>query len=196
MEKRLSTWRARERRRWLVQSLRTHLLPALVNQNFYLAPHVTRGPVDREFLLMLPLGRLVRRRAQGEVDLLEIEFAPYQVAAFRIVAGVAPAGGLMTFSGHWAAEDLYAGWLDECFVTHARPALRWVFGALGMEELGGWFSVWHWPLRSPTQSDYEELAHRTVDLVPELDSALLDGRLGPHIRRVVARHPRPNRAQH
>jgi len=166
----------KERRDWLIQGLREHLVPALISQGFELAPLPARGPIDRELVLSLPLGRLRRSTRRG-VDLIEIQFAKYRRAAFRIAAGVAPRDGLMTFTGHWPAEDVYVGWLNEYFVMYAFP--RWRVQ----------FSVWHWPHQSPTQGDYDKLALRVAGFIPELELALREGRTGPHMRLWVI--PRP-----
>jgi hypothetical protein len=165
----------KQRRDWLIQSLRTHLLPVLIEQGFAVAPAVATGrsgPVDRELALALPLGRLVRHRERG-VDLIEIDFRKYRRAAFRIAAGVAPTEGLMTVTGHWAAEDVYVGWLNEFYVMYALP--RWQVP----------FFAWHWTYQSPIQGNYEKLAQRVAGFVPELELALREGGLGPHVRRFL-----------
>lgn len=79
----------------------------------------------------------------------------------------------MTVTGHWAAEDVYVGWLNEFYVMYALP--RWQVS----------FFAWHWPYQSPTQGDYEKLARRVVRFVPELELALQQGRLGSHVRRFL-----------
>jgi hypothetical protein len=165
----------KERRGWLIQSLQTHLLPVLLEQGFAVAPAVApghSGPVERELVLALPLGRLVRHR-EGGVDLIEIDFRKYRRAAFRIAAGVAPKEGLMTLTGHWPAEDIHVGWLNEFYVMYALP--RWRVS----------FFTWHWPYQSPTQGDYQRLAQRVAGFVPELELALREGGLGPHMRRFL-----------
>ena len=107
-------------------------------------------PVDREYVLSFPSwGRLVRARESG-VDLIEIQFATYRRAAFRINAGVVPTDGLMTDTGCLRAEEVAVHWLDEWFETHARPWLRPMLKALRLEPLGAWFSVSHWPYQSHT----------------------------------------------
>ena len=167
----------KQARNWLIESLRMHLLPPLTQQGFESAPLAHRGPMDRELVLSHPLGRLRRVREEGAVDLVEIQFARYGRAAFRVMAGVAPKGGLMTLTGHWVAEDLYVGWLNEYFVMSASCWRQ------------AWFSVWNWPHQSVTQRDYDSLALRAASLVPELELAVRGGKLGPHMRRVVI--PRP-----
>jgi hypothetical protein len=167
---------AKDRREWLIQSLRAHVLPVLIRRGFELAPLITRGPIDRELVRSLPLGRL-RRSGEKGVDLIQIELPRYHRAAFRIAAGVAPKEGLMTHTGHWDAEDLYVGWLNEFYGMYALP--RWRVS----------FFVWHWRNQSPTQGDYERLAQRVAGFVPELELALREGTSGPHMRRFVI--PRP-----
>ena len=131
-------------RGWLIESLRSHLVPVFIERGFSIAPIATHNePVDRELLSMLPLGRLCRPTSEG-VDLVEIELASRGRAEFRISAGVAPKAGLMTPTGHWAAEELLVGWLGESYEMYSSPWWR------------SWFSV-----RSrgapPTKNDYEKL---------------------------------------
>jgi hypothetical protein len=111
------------------------------------------------------------------VDLIEIDFRAHRRAAFRIAAGVAPKEGLMTLTGHWAAEDVHVGWLNEFYVMYASP--RWQVS----------FFVWHWPYQSTSLCNYEKLAQRVAGLTPELELALREGRLGPHVRRFEIRRP-------
>jgi hypothetical protein len=178
----------------VIQRVRAQLLPVLVMQGFEAAPLVNQDPVDRESVLSFPAwGRLTRSRETG-VDLIEIQFASHGRAAFRVNSGVAPRDGVATLMGHVPAEGVSVHWLSEYFETHARPWLRPILRALGLEPLGGWFSVWHWPFQSPTQHEYAELVSRVASFVPELDLALREGRLGPHMRKVVI--PRSNRRIH
>lgn len=175
----------KERREWLIQSIRTHLLPALTKQGFEVAPLVHRSPVDREFEESFPeWGRLIRATESG-IDLVEIQLATRRRAAFRINAGVVPKEGIITLTGHHPAEEVAVHWLDQYFETHAHPWLRSSLRALRLEPLGTWFSVWHWPYRSPTQSDYDKLVLRVADLVPEVELALREGKLGQHVRKVA-----------
>lgn len=177
--------RPRQNRDLLTKSLRTHLVPAFTTRGFAVTPLRREGPIDREFERSFPSwGRLIRTRESG-LDLVEIQLAPRGRDAFRINAGVVPKHGLTTLGGHWPAEDVPVHWLHEHFETHARPWLRPGLRALGLEPLGAWFSLRQWPRRSPTQSDYDTLAVRGAGCVPELEGALRDGTLGPHIRRIV-----------
>ncbi len=176
-KKRRGALKAKEQTELLIWSLQTHLLPVLTRQGFEVAPPVHRGPVDREFVLSFPAwGRLIRARESG-VELIEIQFAPRRRAAFRINVGVAPKEGMMTLTGHWRAEDVLVHWLNEFFEIYALS--RWRI----------WFSVRRPLYRSRTQGDYDKLALRVAGLVPELELALREGKLGPHMRRVVI--PRP-----
>jgi hypothetical protein len=161
-----------KRRDLLIESLRVHLLPAFVKQGFEIAPLVHRGPVDDEFVRRLPLGRL-RRAGRERVDLVEIDLARHSRPAFRIMAGVAPRGGLNTANGRWAAEDVYVPWLNEFFVMYACPRLR------------AYFSLWFWRFRTPTLSEYDKLVSKVVTFLPEIEVAFREGKLERHMRRVV-----------
>jgi hypothetical protein len=55
---------------------------------------------------------------------------------------------------------------------------------LRLEPPGGWFSLWLRWLGSPKQADYDKLALRVAGLVPEIELALSEDKLGPHMRRV------------
>lgn len=172
-KKRLGALKAKEQTELLISTLRTHLLPVLTKHGFEVAPPVHRGTIDREVVLSFPAwGRLIRARESGW-DLIEIQFARYRRAAFRINVGVAPKEGMMTLTGHWRAEDVHVHWLNEFFEMYALP--RWRI----------WFSVWHRLYRSRTQGDYDKLALRVAGLLPELELALREGKLGSHMRRVV-----------
>lgn len=162
----------KEHRELLVESLRAHLLPFLLEQGFVIPPKVRRAPTDRECDLAFPLGQFVRARGTG-VDVIEIQFAPYRRAAFRVTAGVAPEDGITTAMGHCAAEEVCVQWLDEFFELYARPRWR------------TWFSLGCSWFRRPTQGDYANLALTVARLLPEVESALREGHLGPHMRRVL-----------
>jgi hypothetical protein len=175
---------AKRRKDLLVESVRTHLLPALIQRGFEAARLVYVDPVDPKSVGTFSFGLLRRARPDGGLD-LEIQFMTYQRAAFRINACAVPKGGMMTVGGHQTAEELFAGGLHDHFETRARPWVRPALRVLRLEPLGEWFSVWHWPLRSP-KADYDKLAMRVAGILPELELALRDGKLGPHMRRVQA----------
>ncbi len=185
---------AKQQREWLQHSVRSHLLPVLMKHGFQAAPTKPFSPpVDRDYVVSFPSwGRLIRIR-ESELDLVEIQFATHGRAAFRINAGVMPKDSVITVKGHQAGEGVSVHSLDVWFETHARPWLRPILNALGLEPLGAWFSVWRWPYQSRTQEDYERLARRAGSVVPELELALREGRLGRHLRRVVL--PSRNRPQ-
>jgi hypothetical protein len=169
-------------RGWLIESVRTHLLPALVEYGFEVSPPAHSGPVDRESVLSFPdWGRLIRGRESG-VDLIEIQLAPRRRAAFRINAGVAPKEGIDTPTGHWSGQDVLVHWLYDYFEMYSLP--RWRI----------WFSVRNPLYRSRTPSDYDQLIIRVTRLIPEVESALREGRLGPHMRRVVIRRGSADRS--
>ena len=181
--RRVKEQKAKRRRDLLEESVQTHLVPALIKQGFEPAPpEVHTGPVDREYVRSLPAWGRLRRVREPIVDQVEIQLSTYGRAAFRINACAVPKDGMMTAGGHKTAEEcLELGVCD--LETHARPWLRPGLRALGLEPLGAWFSVWHAPFRSPTPGEYEKLALRAVGLLVELELALREGKLGPHMRR-------------
>jgi len=173
---------AKRRRGLLEDSVRTHLVPALIQRGFEPAPRARRGPVDRKAMGSFPSwGRLIRVR-EPAVDQVEIQFSTYGRAAFRVNACAVPKEGMITPEGHKSAEECLALGVHD-LETHARPWLRPTLRALRIEPVGQWFSMWHWPLRSPLKADYDKLALRAVDLLPEVELALREGKLGPHMRR-------------
>src|SRR5215472_2483378 len=175
----------KKHRDFLLHSIRMHLLPAFIQQRFTPDPAPVEGaPVDRKYKGTFPF-ELRRVRPDGGVDLVEIQFKTYHRAAFRINVCAVPKEGMITLGGHRTVEDLHASGLHDHFETHARPWLRPLLRALGLEPLGEWFSLWLWYLRYPKQADYDRLVLRVAGVLPELELALREGKLGPHVRRIV-----------
>jgi hypothetical protein len=163
----------RKHRDLLVESVRTHILPVFVQQGFALTPRVHGSPQDRKSAGAFPFERLRRARPDGTVDLVEIQFMTYQRAAFRINACSVPKEGIMTLGGHRTSEELDAGGLHDHVEMYACP--RWRI----------WFSLRFWHFRMPVHSDYDKLALRVAGYLPEIELALREGKLGPHMRRIV-----------
>jgi len=190
-KKKLRIRRAREQeaircRALVVESVRMHLVPALIRLGFEPAASRLREPEDRKYFGCFPSwGRLIRRR-EPIVDQIEIQFSTYGRAAFRINAASVPKDGMMTDGGHKTADECVALGVHD-LETHARPWLRPILRVLRVEPLGAWFSLWRLALRSPTRADYAKLALRAVGVLPELESALHEGKLGPHMRRFEMR---------
>lgn len=174
---------SRRRRASVEKSVRTHLVPAIIKLGFEPAPPRSRDePEDRKYSGCFPLwGRWIRRR-EPIVDQLQIQFSTYGRAAFRMNASAVPKDGMMTHGGHKTAEECLALGVHD-LETHARPWLRPFLRVLRVEPSGAWFSLWHPPLGSPAPADYEKLALQAVEILPELDLALREGKLGPHMRR-------------
>ena len=162
----------REHKDLLLQSVQTQILPVLVRQGFSVTPLARRDPVNRKSADTFPF-ELRRTRPDGRVDLVEIQFMTYQRAAFRINAGVAPKEGMMTVTGYWPVEAVCVHWLNEFFEMYASPRRR------------SWFSLWFWRFRKPVRSDYDGRASRVAGFLPEVELALRESKLGPHMRRVV-----------
>ena len=173
-------------RRWLIESLQRHLLPSLVQHGFELAPSETlAAPVDRRYVRAFPLGNLVRVR-ESRVDRVSIQFATQDRNAFRINARVDPPKEIMNHKGIPPVPGYLARGLSEHFEMYASPKF-WAWFTWG------WFSVRLSPFRTPGQSDYEKLAVRVAGFEQELELALREGRLGPHMRRVFLPYYVPNK---
>lgn len=170
-EKRQTALNTKEHRSLLIQSIRAHLLPTFAKQGFEPAPAHQRGPTDRESEMSFPLGHIIRARGGG-VDSVEIQFAPYRRPAFRINAGIVPKEGMTTMTGDWPAEEVCVHWLSEFFEMYASAHWR------------TWFSLRFWRFRTPVQSSYDKLALRVAGFSSEIEAALREGSLGPHMRRV------------
>jgi len=156
----------------LLQSVQSHIVPVFFQQGFSVVPRVQSGPTDRESAGTVPF-ELRRARPDGGIDLVEIQFMTYQRAAFRINACPVPREGMMTLGGHRNPEQLHAGGLHDHFEMYASPRWR------------SWFSLWFWRFRMPVKSDYDKLALRVAGFLPEVELALREAKLGPHMRRIT-----------
>lgn len=139
--------RESKRRRALVEeSVRTHVVPALIKLGFEPAPPRSRDePYDRKHSGCFPTWGQFARARGSIVDKVEIQFSTYGRAAFRINATAVPKSGMITAGGHRAAEEIHASGLHDHLETHARPWLRPILKGLRVEPLGEWFSLWRWP---------------------------------------------------
>ena len=163
----------KRKREWLLQSLKTHLAPALVQQGFISMAEGLHGPVDREYRATFPLAPFIRRR-EHSFDFIEIQLAPYRADYFRINAGVGSTEGRVTEDGHPAFDLSQARW-SQRFEMLARPKLCWFWS-------WSWFTVRKWSRQSQA-ADYDSLAMRVVGYLPELYLALEKDQLGSHLRR-------------
>jgi hypothetical protein len=119
-----------------------------------------------------PFGRL--RRARGDVfDLVEIVMDKYGGPAFSMCAGtVSEAGFLHPAVGHVPADRVWASHLSTGYGVYQVP---WLLKQFRMAR---------WPWQEVTESDIDNMVAKIAAFAPrEIDSALLGGRIGPHIRK-------------
>ena len=161
------------KREWLLQSLRTHLAPALVQQGFVSMVQLSHGPVDREYRETFPLNPFLRRRGHS-IDFVEVQLAPYRADYFRINAGVRSTEGLVAEGSQPAFDASLARW-SERYEMLSRPELWWFWS-------WSWFTARTWP-RQSAPADYDKLAIRVAGYLPELQLAFEQDHLGPHLRR-------------
>jgi hypothetical protein len=145
------------------------LLPALHAQGFDLV-ELTDQEKRSELRTAFPFGRLRRARGSG-FDVVEVQLARYGKPAFRISAGVVPSTGIDHLVGHVPAEDVWSSHLPRHYVLYGLPLT------------GRWFSLWHWPGRQVTQADVNAFVQKVTDsVIPEIESALREGRRGRHVK--------------
>jgi hypothetical protein len=166
-----------EPRGWLIDSLQQHLVPALVQQGFEAGKAEASRPfVDRKFVKAFPFAKLIRVR-ESAVEQISIQLASNDRCAFRINASVVPPKKMVTAKLP-PVVGLEGKGLSEQFEMYEYPILwAWL--------TAGWFSVRTWPFQTPSLKDYEKLALRVSTYVPELDLALSESKLGPHMRRAL-----------
>ncbi len=165
-----------EQRRWLVSAIKRQLLPELARRGFAAFPLPTpkNGSSDREFVVSLPFG-LFRRRSSRGVQQVEIQLASYGRAAFSINVGVIPDAGVKGILGeHLEPEEVLVTWLEEYFGFYAEPRSFKPFAV---------HRSW-WSRRETTEADYNELVSHVVGFLPEVERALAEGTVGPHVRRI------------
>src|SRR5260370_21013059 len=131
--RRATEQKLRKHRELLIESVRRHVLQAIIQQGFTVAPRrVQQGPVDRKSVGIYPFEQMQRARPDGGVDLIGIQFMTYQRAAFRINACAVPKEGMMTAGGHQTAEGCIALGVHG-LETHARPWLPSVLKAIVLD---------------------------------------------------------------
>jgi hypothetical protein len=161
---------ANEERRWLTASLRGVLLPVLHAQGFEPVA-LTEQETRSELRTAFPFGRLRRTRGSG-FDVVEIQLARHGKPAFRISAGSVPSAGIThPVVGPVPAQDVWSSHLPRHYVLYGLPLVQ------------RWFSLWHWPGRHVTQADVHTLVMKvTTSVIPEIESALREGRCGKHVK--------------
>ena len=159
----------------LRNGIRSQLLPALAKRGFEMIPTTGAEAAGREFHLYFPCGRHRRIGANGRFELVEIQLNKSS-ASFRLNVGLVPAGEFLSYWGSVARAD---AWTHHVNVHYA--IYRW-------PRFGKWFSLWaqRWrdPRKPAVQDDYDELARRVAELLPEVDRYFTDGVAGKHFRKI------------
>jgi hypothetical protein len=166
----------KKERCWLMEAIRSQLLPEFLARGFVLTPlpRAEQGPTDREFLVSFPFGRL-RRSVDHGFEQVEIQLAPRGRAAFRLNFGLIPTGGVKGGLGHIVVDDAGVHSLPERFALYSCPFFSMNFSV----------RRWMWSKRERTEDEYRALVARVVDLLPEIEDALRNAKIGPHIRHTV-----------
>ena len=164
----------KKERRWLINSIRSRLLPSFIQRGFEPVPipKSKDGASDREGIASMPLGFL-RKKIEHGFEQADVHLSGNGRASFTISFGVVPDAGMESAFGHIEAEYVYTTWLKEYFVLCARRRFFKPFAAR---------RPW-WSRREFTAADYDQLVDRVIALLPEVDEALKGRKVGLHIRR-------------
>jgi hypothetical protein len=176
-QKRLSARRETERKNHshkeaLLRSVESRILPVLLKQGFVRVSQPSPVVADAKHADTFPFDLLRRQVHDGATDLVEIQFQSYGRAAFRINACTVPKEGMMTLGGLRTGDQISAGGLHTHFEMYQWP------------RLWKWFALSFWHFRNPDQASYDALASRVMTYPPEIDLALREDRVGPHMRHI------------
>ena len=167
----------KQRRKWMRKSVETLLLPEFSRRGFQPVPW-NEEEAKSAWRTLVPFGRWRRRTSDG-FEIIQVYFDPYGGPGFWIRFGAIPEGGTTdVFGNHLAAEDAWAEYLP---VMYSTAPFRF-FQAYCQQ-----FKVRKWPWQSHTEADYVALVRRVIALMPDIETALREGRCGPHIRVVDMR---------
>jgi hypothetical protein len=162
-------------RRMLRKAIESRLLPALTALGFAAVPLAGEDATSREIRASFPFGRHRRVGPDGRFEMVEVQLDKHS-DAFRLNLGSAPAGGIVRPRGPVPQEEVWVHYLPVSYALYRWPRFR------------KWFSLWLVPRQSkdqiPTQADYDALASRVAELLPEVDLLFSQGKRGPHIRKI------------
>lgn len=166
--------RDHQRRKWLLESIESLLLPELEGRGFRRVP-LTPEEARSEVRIAFPFGRLRREGPRG-FELVEIQLDKYGSPVFRLNLGVVPFDGVEhKLVGRIPPEDVWVHYLDH---TYEMYQVRW---------RRKWFSAGRLPRSDVSEADYQALVRRVMSLIPEIEALFWDGKLGRHIREIRLR---------
>lgn len=156
-------------RRWLVDAIRSDLIPAFESRDFLVVPFPTAS--DRELRLHHPFGRL-RRVTPAGFDIAEIRLVGRAQPHFSVSFGAVPATGIRGLLGESiSAEDVLVHWLSTVGSLYEDPK----------RQRGFAIRRWFWQA-APTDADYLALVRGVVPLLEEIEQFLRVQAVGPHVR--------------
>lgn len=100
---------------------------------------------------------------------MEIQLDKRGSAAFRLNIGFVPTCGVVAAGTRIEPEAVWVHYLPVWYGMYRRPLTA------------GWFKVPFW--KQPSASEYKHIVNYVVTLLPEIDTALLHQKRGPHLRR-------------
>lgn len=152
-------------RRWLIQSIRDLLLPALVERGFTCIGLPNEDAKNQEFRKVFPFGRYRRVRLTS-VDQIEIQLDHNGYPAFRLNLGMIDISDGRPASGAELHDYLYV----HDFPRRAELCRGGLWAS--------WFTVRHWPWKNITAESYRELVQEVIALFQGVD-AYFQGSMAP-----------------
>jgi hypothetical protein len=153
----------------MIRAVRELLIPAMEQRGFR---HMDCGSTKikaREFGPHFPVGFFHRRGPSG-LDVVE----PYFLGRHKLVLHAArtPLEGIRTVMGLHAPEDCLATWNATWFTLYSCPLFLTPFSA--KRFFGG-------PI---LRSDVERVVRGIVELLPEVETGLNEGKGGRHLKKI------------
>lgn len=165
--------------KWLHAAIVDILIPALQDRGFVWHKQRPASEVGREIVLSWPFGSMRRTNATS-VDIVEITLKKRDRSFFLLVVGSVPLEGARNwFTGrHYSSEEIEICDLEELWqLVNCKRFFE-------LSYFGFRFKSW----RTLSQKDYRDLVKRVVSYLPEIDDALRNRSVGPHM--TYAKFPR------
>lgn len=158
--------------KWLHKAIVEILIPVLQDRGFAWHKQRPAREVGREIVLGLPFGSM-RRTNTNSVDIVEISLKKGDRSYFVLHAGSVPLKGARSWltGRHYDADKIEICALEE----------SWTMVNCKRLYALSYFGFRFKSLRTLSQEDYQDLIRRVVSYLPEIDDALRDGIIGPHM---------------
>jgi hypothetical protein len=162
----------------LRRGIEAHFLPHLLQRGFKQLPLTGEDRKSRELQSCFPFGRHRRVAADGRFEMVEVQLDK-RSAGFRLNLGLAPVGGVVRATLPIPQDEVWVHDLEVSYTLYRWPRFH------------SWFSLWLVPRQAggteATQGDFDALAGRVAQLLPEVDMLFAMNKRGRHIRKIDLR---------